>query len=126
MLTKFIEASNGFNWGKFMVAQFAPDEWAVPSRVGPPYSLLHQRGWSPAHVLVVDLETGEGALFRPGGLVAADLKKHRIWVCPLYEPFLEWLYLQDLTDLASLPDRVELPDAPCALAGYRRPGPQEG
>lgn len=38
------------------------------------------------------------------------------------EPFVEWLYQQDLTDLDALPRYVEFPDAEFALAGYRRPG----
>jgi hypothetical protein len=38
----------------------------------------------------------------------------------MFEPFLTWLYAQDLSDLQALPDYVELPDAPFALAGYRR------
>lgn len=72
---------------------------------------------------VLDLQTGEGAFFRPGGYAAADLEKHRVWVCPLFEPFLEWLYRQDLTDLGQLPRLVELPDAEFAMRGYRRAGP---
>lgn len=46
-------------------------------------------------------------------------EKHKIWVCPLYEPFLEWLYRQDVRDLGKLPDHVTL-EAPAALWGYRR------
>ena len=68
------------------------------------------------------LQTGEGAMFRPGGSPAADLDKHAVWVCPLFQPFLAWLYEQDLTDLDALPAHVELPDAEFAFAGYRRPG----
>lgn len=30
------------------------------------------------------------------------------------------LYQQDLTDITALPSYVELPDAPFAMAGYRR------
>ena len=73
-------------------------------------------------MLVVDLETGEGAMFSPGGLAAADLQKHRIWVCPMFEPFLAWLYKQDLSDLTKLPKHVDLPDAPFEMHGYRREG----
>jgi hypothetical protein len=78
--------------------------------------------WGKFLVIVFDLETNEGASFTPGGLASADLNKHQIWVCPMYEPFLEWLYKQDLTELSKLPDYVHL-DAPSAMAGYRRPGP---
>lgn len=124
MLTKIIEATNGpKNWGKFLIAR--PDtEWERTSAVdNSTVPLLRARGWTRGHVWVLDLETGEGAYFRPGGSARADLTKHRIWVCPLYEPFLTWLYQQDLTDLAALPDHVDLPRAPFQLTGYRRPGP---
>lgn len=123
METVFIEATHGpqrFNHGKFMVARFTADEWSrrsvVDGRV-----LAHTGGWTHGHVLVLDLQTGEGAIFRPGGKASYDLgHKHQIWVCPLYEAFLDWLYQQDLTDLQKLPPLVELPDAPAGLCGYRR------
>jgi hypothetical protein len=44
------------------------------------------------------------------------------WVCPLFEPFLEWLYQQDLTRIEELPSHVDLPEAEFQLHGYRRPG----
>lgn len=86
--------------------------------------LLQTLGWSNyAHYFwVLDLQTGEGAYFRHGGCAVADLNKHAIWVCPLYEPFLVWLYGQK-PDLATLPESVELPQAESALYGYRRKGP---
>lgn len=131
METVFIEATNvktgGYNWGKFMVARFTAEEWlrrsAVDDGVVPLGAwLLSGRGWSRDNLLVVDLQTGEGAIFRPGGYVHADLNKHAIWVCPMYEPFLEWLYKQDLSDLQALPPLVEIDDATSAMRGYRRPG----
>lgn len=125
MITKFIEASHGGggNWGKFCVARWIAEEWARRSELpedGMP--LLPGRGWTADHVWVFDLQTGEAACFRPGGYAAADLTKHRIWVCPLFEPFLHWLYTQDLSELDALPGYIELPEADFALAGYRRPG----
>jgi hypothetical protein len=126
MITKIIEAAgNEGNWGKFLLARFT-DEWQHPSALPENHhlSMLALCGWESRHLWVADLQTGEGALFRPGGHAPADLEKHRIWVCPLFEPFLSWLYQQDLTDLQALPDYVELPDAPFAFAGYRRPGPE--
>jgi hypothetical protein len=125
MQTKFIEATNGpRNWGKFMVGRFDKDEWARRSAVsGGKWPLLRAVGWSLDSLLVVDLQTGEGAIFLPGGFVPADLEKHAIWVCPLFEPFLVWLYQQDLSDLDRLPAHVDLPDAEFAMQGYRRPGP---
>ena len=122
MKTKFIEASNGGNWGKFALLRF-DEEWSVPSQISEgSFSLLRNLGWTSEHLWVLDLQTGEGAFFKPGGLAGADLRKHQIWVCPLYESFLTWLYRQDLADLDRLPDLVTL-DAPFDMAGYRRPGP---
>lgn len=126
MITKIIEAAQGPegpNWGKFMLMRFDHDEWQVRSSIDPEASLLRACGWSHDHLWVLDLQTGEGAFFRPGGSAHADLDKHRVWVCVLFESFLEWLYTQDLRDLTALPDLVELPDAPMGTYGYRRPGP---
>ena len=128
METKIIEASSvdqhgqGCNWGKFMLGRL-DHEWGATSGVDSSM-LLRGRGWTPKHLWVVDLQTGEGAFFMPGGLAKADLDKRRIWVCPLFEPFLNWVYQQDLTDLSALPDTVEFStkDAPFDLRGYRRPG----
>jgi hypothetical protein len=131
MLTKFVEVTNEvggrpFNWGKFMVARFTEGEWArqsnepVAGMIRLP--LLDMIGWGARHVIIFDLQTCEGAAFLPGGYPKADLEKHKIWVCPLFEPFLEWLYTQDLTNLDALPNYVFLKDAPADMKGYRREG----
>ena len=121
------------NWGKFCLGQFSADEWQQPSQVSPEVGrpLLRQIGWDDAHHLVLDLQTGEGAVFRLGGLASADLNKHKIWVCPLFEPFLGWLYAYrnehvqrgDRRWFDDLPLHVDLPTAPFSLSGYRRQGP---
>jgi hypothetical protein len=132
MEIKFIEVETPFNYGKFAVGRWTGEEWRyqghVPDAAGySAGSLLRARGWGGEHLWVLDLETGEGACFRPGGCPSADLEKHQIWVCPLFEPFLTWLYQQDLSNLEALPATVELSlrQAPPALWGYRRPGPEE-
>jgi DNA-binding Xre family transcriptional regulator len=130
MWTKFIEATQDagggmVNWGKFQLLKYE-NEWKIPSMLpGPSYGLplLRQCGWSHRHMWVLDCQTGEGALILPGGSARADLMKHRIWVCPLFEPFLIWLYAQDLNYPADLPAIVELPTAEFSFQGYRRPGP---
>jgi hypothetical protein len=74
---------------------------------------------------VLDLQTGEGVVLRPGGNAKADLDEHRVWVCPMFEPFLVWLYKQpDPRKLYELPDVVTLgeAEAPSDLRGYRREG----
>lgn len=123
MKTRLIEASNGINWGKFLLARF-DQEWGVASGIlgEVRQGILWSQGWTPLHLLILDLATGEGALFLPGGMAGADLKKRQVWVCPLFEPFLEWLYQQDLRDLDRLPALVDLPKAPAAFVGYRRTG----
>ena len=119
METKFIEITNGeHNWGKIMVARFT-DEWDGRSIIQPSLPLLGATGWTPEHLLVLDLQTGEGAIFHPDGLADADLKRHNIWCCPLFPHFLAWLYQRDLSDLAQLPNHVDLPDAPFHLRGTR-------
>lgn len=129
MKTRFIEAENrrdgqAFNWGKFMVAQFDAEEWERRSGVPEAESarLLLARGWTPKHLLVVDLETGEGAFFLPGGYAKADLDKHQVWVCPMFEPLLNWLYEHWAGDLEQLPALVtfDYEDAPPAMQGFRR------
>jgi hypothetical protein len=119
---KIVEVTNGIaNWGKFLLGRF-DTEWDYKSAIDG-ISIIAGRGWSLDHFLLLDLQTGEGAIFRPGGLAKADLDKHRIWVCPMYEPFLTWLYKQP--DPFAIPTHVDLPDAEFAFAGYRRPGPAD-
>jgi hypothetical protein len=132
MRTRIVEAvqgPDGPNHGKFLVGRF-DEEWQrtlqIPGVEGD-YGLLANQGWRRSHVLVVDLATGEGAIFypNPSGSPHVDLTKHRIWVCPLFEAFLSWLYQRGPEiHLESLPAVVHL-DAPFAFQGYRRPGPTE-
>jgi hypothetical protein len=83
------------NWGKFMVGVL-DEEWAWRSEANPGRPLLHACGWwYPDHLWVFDLQTGEGCYVRPGGYAHADLQSHRVWVCPLFEPWLTWLYDQE-------------------------------
>lgn len=133
MRTVIVEATNGpMNWGKFLVARMDEAEWSRVSAVsGSPRPLLSDIGFGPDLPLywVLDLQTREGAVFKMGGYPKADLEKHKIWVCPLFEPFLEWLYTAHRTIsphedfLGALPQHVDLPDAPFAMQGYRRAGP---
>lgn len=126
MKTHLIEVTNdGFNYGKFMIQHFDDAENNYVSQLpGNEGRLLRTScGWDVRNIWVLDLQTGEGARFSPRGYAKADLQKHAIWVCPMYEPFLEWLYKQDVSDITKLPAYVDLKDAPAAVYGYRRPGP---
>ena len=97
MQTFFVEAGNGFNWGKFLVAKFDPEEWQRRAQFPgceDTGRMLLGRGWSPErHHFVMDLQTGEGAMFALDGFPDYDLQeKHAIWTCPMFLPFLRWLY----------------------------------
>lgn len=135
MHTKIVELSNGFNWGKFLVCRFDDTEWRRRSRIpeddpiAVPVPLLSRCGWDERHLGVFDLATGEGAFFRPGGSARHDLEKHQVWVCPMFEPFLAWLYRhpEGWTNFERLPEVVMLTDAETrgqsAIYGHRRKGP---
>lgn len=123
MKTRVIEVTNGPNWGKFLLGRL-DEEWQLRSAMAgtPDTPLPRQLGWTPEHLWVLDMQTGEGAFVRPGGYAKADLDKHAIWVCPMFEPFLTWLYRQDLSDLDALPSLVTFTqeEAPFDFRGYRR------
>lgn len=132
MISKIIEVENGFNWGKFLVAKFDDLELSLRSSVDPetPMTMLRAIGYGrdDTCVWVVDLQTREGAGFYPNGNASIDLNARSIWVCPMYEPFLNWLYKQDLSDITKLPAVVrftlEETAEHTASQGYRRQGPQ--
>jgi hypothetical protein len=121
--TKIIETHGAGNWGKFLVARFT-DEREYVSALPEARGALPLARWHPSTLLVLDLATGEGALFTPWGWHIADLRKHQVWVCPMFEGFLGWLYAQHLEgiDLVALPPLVHLPDNEFSLAGRRRHG----
>jgi hypothetical protein len=132
MRTRIIEVTNGEkNWGKFLIGDFT-DERHVYSVVDTTAKrpLFPTIGIGSNAYLVLDLQTEEGGIFQLGGLARADLDKHKIWVCPMFEPFLEWLYARykaageagERHWWEGLPPHVDLPDAPFALSGYRREG----
>lgn len=130
MKTQIVEVTNGpMNWGKFLVGTF-DEEWqrttALPGFEGHATPLLRSIGWGPLNVLVFDLQTREGAIFypHPSRNAKDDLNMHPLWVCPMFEPFLEWLYRQPDVSRFPLPPHVDLPDAPFAMHGYRRDGPK--
>lgn len=123
------------NHGKFLVGRMDKGEWEYRSQVDPGRPLLSVCGWPGNFLWVMDLQTGEGIYVQPGGSARADLNRHQVWVCPMFEPFLEWLYAYfkgqfqsieaGLEDIQALPALVAL-DCPekSALSGYRRPGPE--
>jgi len=128
--SKFVEVTNQFNWGKFLLCRFTAEEWAYRSKINGA-SLVDERGWTPRHIWMLDLQTGEGAFFRPGGIAQYDLEKHQIWVCPMFGVFLDELYKHPdwCEDISRIPDLVELSDeramGASALYGHRRGGPSQ-
>jgi hypothetical protein len=125
MKLRIIEAhGNGLNWGKFAVGQMTDEEWDTRSAIEPDgRQLMASIGyWSRDWLWVLDLQTGEGIFVQPRGRAQYALDKHKVWVCPLYEPFLDWLIENYTDDVDALPREVELPNAPAAMYGYRRAG----
>jgi len=133
MELKFIEAGHSTpgNWGKFAVGRYTDAELIEPTRFPgcEGQRVVSLRGNGVHHIWVFDLATGEAARFTPGGHAKADLDSHKIWVCPLFEPFLVWLY-QHIAEKGQvgwwdeLPRSVVMPNnTPFDLAGYRRSGP---
>ncbi len=137
MDTKFVEAGHGphgGNWGKFMVGRYTDVELAEPARFPGcerARRLVNLTGPGRQDIWVLDLQTGEGARFPIEFASTTDvrhqLNKHRIHICPLYEPFLAFLYgyidAHRRTWWEDLPRVVEMPAAEFRLFGRRRPGP---
>lgn len=130
--TKFVEVSDQMNWCKAMVRRFGEADRAVRSRVREGVPLLEavdanrrlKTGEVGRKLLVVDLQTEEGAIFVPSpeGDPKADLERHAIWVCPLFLAFLRWLYAHP--DFEAIPALIELPNGDGVhFQGWRRPGP---
>jgi hypothetical protein len=119
------QADEPFNWGKFLITEFDDKAWDHISAINA-RPLLPTIGYVRRRpgLWVLDLQTREGAYFYPDGSAIADLNKTRIWTCPLFEPFLLWLYENYEGSLVSLPNVVYLNNAPAALAVPRRAGDQ--
>ena len=133
MDSRLIEAENGGNWGKFMVGQWTHADLEQRSLVAVGEPLLGRTEGNlrkgqidPRRArLVFDLQTKKGGLFEPdpAGDSNADLEASGLWVCPLFAPFLAWLYERGQAPVASLPSIFNLPPAQSKLQGYKRPGP---
>lgn len=129
MILKFVETGGQGNWGKFAVGMFDNTEWREEAKYPGCEEVGSLLRWGcfvyPDLYWVLDLQTKEGAMFHVGyGLAVADLRKHQIWVCPMYETFLVWLYkfaaANPKTWWDILPRTVDLPHTPFEFAGYRR------
>lgn len=134
MKTKLVEATNGQNYGKFLLGIFDAEDMSRKQEISGeiPMTLLRAIGfWEPEKALLVhDLQTGEGAIFYPaqGKDPKWELEKHQIWVCPMYEFFLsEYVYPNAEKVLRlDVPPVIELKTEYFAMAGYRRSGPAAG
>jgi hypothetical protein len=130
--SKFLEVTNKANWAKLQLLQWEPSDLARPSLVQKGKVLLNavqvRRGDAAdplTAVFVRDLQTQEGCEFYPSPEAdcKTQLDMHRVWVCPLFYPFVSWLFANYQGDVTSLPDLVELADSKKQeYQGYRRPG----
>ncbi len=133
MDTRFVEVTNGFNHGKFLIGRYSEPEMDERTQFGGEfgqYSIIRSQGFSRLDHWILDLSTGEGAIFPLTGSATHDVHKRRIRVCVLYEPFVVWLYAHVAANPDTwwdeLPRLVALPHAPSDFGGYRRPGLPDG
>ncbi len=120
---RFVEVTDGTLHGKFMIGVFGDDDHAEREAFSGAL-LLRNRGWSRDHFMLFDLQTGEGALFRPGGRARFDLHRTRICVCPVFEVFLDWLYTHIYEHgpewFHAIPRKMLIPPV-IGIGSYRRP-----
>lgn len=123
MQTKIIEASTGINWGRFLLQRFEASERAHRSHFEP-ISIWKDSPPPQTALWVLDLITGEGALFDLAKPLEEQLAQHQVWVCVLFEPFLAWLEarFRQASSLDAfwdaLPAGVQVSAAP-EVIGYR-------
>ena len=130
----FVEVSDEANWAKILLMKFGSEDLLVRSKVSGDFLLKSvdnnrrvKTGTNAEKVFVLDLQTEEGAFFFPRkeGNAKDDLESHEIWVCPLYLPFLIWLYANMPKELKEIPKLVEFPKSTHVhYQGWRRPGPE--
>lgn len=117
MIVKFVEASDGTAYGKFLVARLTPDELATPTALpgytGRLLTLAGQRKFNESSTLVLDLQTGRGHVNPLDPFSAHKIDEGgKLWVCPLHRTFLGWLCQQGLDngtgDITTLPAFVDL------------------
>lgn len=117
MIVKFIEASDGTAHGKFMLARMDAElatRSGLPGYEDEPLMTVGGRRKFNSHsTLVVDLQTGRGAALALDPFSYTKLDEGgRMWVCPMFRPFLKWLCLQGLGmgagDITALPSYVEI------------------
>lgn len=143
MELKFVEAGQapegGGNWGKFAVARWSTLEMREPTRFpGCEGQFITGLTGSPFdHIWLLDIQAGEGALFSINNPIPVDvphqLNEKQIYICPMFEPFMTWLWEHirshqgtNLDWFDELPRVVVLPEAPFDLYGYRRRGRTSG
>lgn len=120
MIQHFLEASNGGLWGKFLLLRHSPENLALKSSL-PDFeneTLLRGRKFDDEMTMMVDLQTGTGAIYtlsNPFDALFSLESKRRIWVCPLYRPTLFWLAQQGLGrgkgDITKLPRYIDVSEA---------------
>lgn len=115
MITHFIETTDGVAHGKFMLGCFdereARTQTALPELTGSIFANAGgRRKFEPRRILVVDLQTAQGAAFLLSDFYTTrdELRALKAWVCPMYRPTVLWL--TDFWDkpLDELPRYVEI------------------
>lgn len=105
MITRFVEATDGCAYGKFLVCRMTREELATPTAMPeaallggdvPPRLLTYggRRRFNDHSTLVVDLQRGTAAAWPLQGVREAYAVEHLsgLPVCPLYMTLVQWLY----------------------------------
>lgn len=126
MRTKILEATQGLNFGKFLVGELDDSEIGRSSSVHHGRTTLEACGFADVSGWrwVLDLQTREGVFVEMSRFGVRKLDQHQVWVCPLFEPTLHRLGELGPVPVRELPDLLELSydEAPFELFGYRRQG----
>ncbi len=96
-----IEATNGVEWGSFVVCSTQDADFACAT-----LPLFQRAGWSTRSVWALDLRSGIGFMVWSDGLptdVYPSVKDS-----PLFRAFLSWLLTENLSSLDALPRYVDL------------------
>lgn len=123
MITRFVEVTDGWMYGKFLVCRMDAEELATPSEMPDARHgerlLVHggRRRFNDHSTLVIDLQLGTAAAWPLQGLMEAYESEH-LWhlhVCPMYRPFVRWLYEQGrwamgAGDITEIPRYLEVPN----------------
>lgn len=122
---RFVEVTDGFAYGKFLVGRLTPEELSTETAMPgaeahqPLFTYSGRRYFNHRTTLVIDLQRGTAAAWPlENGAIGFEhyylgkLKGLDALVCPLYMPFVMWLHEQGkwaegAGDIAEIPRYID-------------------